>query len=65
MGLFLWSIRDYTQLFNFDDSLITALLMGCAASASAYVGTMVFCDDGIRMFKLVSVERSTENANDH
>ncbi len=64
VGLFLWFVRDYTQLFNFDNSFITGFLLGCASSASAYVGTMVFCDDGIRMFKLVNVERSEENAND-
>ena len=64
VGLFLWFVKDYTQLFNFDNSFITGFLLGCASSAAAYVGTMVFCDDGIRMFKLVNVERSEENAND-
>ncbi len=64
VGLFLWFVRDYTQLFNFDDSFVTGFLLGCASSAAAYVGTMLICDDGLKMFKLVVVERSKENASE-
>lgn len=57
VGLFLWSVKDYTQLFNFDSSYITALLLGFAGSASAYIGNMVFGDEGIKVEKLVHIKR--------
>lgn len=57
VGLFLWSVKDYTQLINFDNSFVTALLLGFAGSASAYVGNMVFGDEGIKVEKLVHTKR--------
>ena len=53
VGLFLWFVKDYTQLFTFDNSFITALLLGFAGSASAYVGNMVFGDEGIKVEHLI------------
>lgn len=47
VGLFLWSINPYTQLFSFDESPITAFLLGCISSATSYVLSTVFDDDGI------------------
>ena len=58
VGLFLWFVKDYTQLFTFDDSFITAFLLACASSATAYVAGMLFGDDGFRVEKLVHIERS-------
>jgi len=63
VGLFLWFVKDYTQLITFDDSFVTGLLLGFAGSAAAYVGTMVFCDDGIKVYKLVNIERNELDAN--
>ena len=60
VGVFLWFVKDSTQLFNFDDSFITAFLLGCAASASAYVGNMVFGDEGIKIEKLVHIRKEKE-----
>ena len=57
VGLFLWSVKDYTQLFTFDNSLVTALLLGFAGSAAAYIGNMVFGDDGIKIEHLVKEKR--------
>lgn len=57
VGLFLWSVKDYTQLINFDNSFVTALLLGFAASAAAYIGNMVFGDEGIKVEKLVHIKR--------
>ena len=57
VGVFLWFVRDYTQLFTFDDSVITALLCGFAASAAAYVGNMVFGDSGIKIEHLVKEKK--------
>ena len=53
VGLFLWFVKDYTQLFTFDNSFVTALLLGFAGSAAAYVGNMVFGDEGIKIEHLV------------
>ena len=49
VGIFLWFVKDYTKLFNFDDSLATPLLLGFAGSAAAYVGNMLFGDSGFRL----------------
>ena len=49
VGLFLWSINPYTQLFSFDESPVTAFLLGCVSSATSYVLSMVFDDDGIKV----------------
>ena len=57
VGLFLWSVKDYTQLFTFDNSFVTALLLGFAASAAAYIGNMIFSDEGIKIEKLVHIKR--------
>ena len=56
-GLFLWSVKDYTQLFTFDNSFVTGLLLGFAGSAAAYVGNTLFGDEGLKVEKLVHVRR--------
>ena len=58
VGLFLWFVKDYTQLFTFDNSFVTAFLLGCASSAAAYLGSMFMGDDGIKVEKVVRIERS-------
>ena len=57
VGLFLWFVKDYTQLFTFDNSVVTGLLLGFAGSAAAYIGNMVFGDDGIKIEHLVKEKR--------
>ncbi len=57
VGLFLWSVKDYTQLFTFDNSFVTGLLLGFAGSAAAYVGNTLFGDEGLKVEKLVHVRR--------
>ena len=57
VGLFLWSVKDYTQLFTFDNSFVTGLLLGFAGSAAAYVGNILFGDNGIKIEHLVKEER--------
>ncbi|MBL18303.1 MAG: hypothetical protein CMC82_00530 [Flavobacteriaceae bacterium] len=57
VGIFLWFVKDYTQLFTFDDSFVTALLLGFAGSAAAYVGNMVFGDQGIKIEHLVKEKK--------
>ena len=60
VGVFLWFVRHHTELFIFDDSLITGFLLGFAGSASAYIGNMVFGDEGIKLDKRVLVERKED-----
>ena len=57
VGLFLWSVKDYTQLFTFDNSFVTGLLLGFAGSAAAYVGNTLFGDEGLKVEKLIHVRR--------
>ena len=57
VGLFLWSVKDYTQLINFDNSFVTAFLLGCASSASAFLGSMLMSDEGINLKHTVCIER--------
>ena len=56
VGLFLWFVKDYTQLFTFDNSFITAFLLGCASSASAFLGSMLMSDDGINLNHNINIE---------
>lgn len=48
VGLLIWFISPYTQLFTFDRSLITATLLGCLSSGTSYVLCMIFGDEGIK-----------------
>jgi hypothetical protein len=53
VGIFLWTIRQQTELFTFDDSAATAFLLGSASSGSSYVLSTLFGDSGIKIEKLV------------
>jgi len=57
VGVFLWFVKDCTQLFTFDNSFVTGFLLGCAGSAAAYIGNMIFGDDGIKIEHLVKEKR--------
>jgi len=57
VGIFLWFVKDYTELITFDNSFITALLLGFAGSAAAYVGNMVFGDNGFKVEKTVHMRK--------
>ena len=45
---------------NFDDSLITALLLGCASSAASYLLGMVVGDDGLRVESILAESNNQE-----
>jgi hypothetical protein len=57
VGIFLWCVSGYTTLFNFDSSLITALLLGFAGSASGYVPNVLFGDEGLKLEKFVHIRK--------
>ena len=47
VGLFLWAINPYTELFTFDYSIATAFLLACISSGTSYILNVIFDDDGI------------------
>jgi hypothetical protein len=48
VGIFLWAINQYTELFTFDYSITTAFLLACIGSGTSYVLNMIFGDEGIK-----------------
>ena len=52
VGVFLWGINAYTELFMFDSgNLLTGFLLGCLSSGTSYTLNVVICDDGIQIGK--------------
>ncbi len=49
VGLFLFSINGWTELFTFDYHPINALICGCISSGTSYVLSMLFGDYGINI----------------
>ncbi len=49
VGWFLWAINDFTQLFTFEYSAVTALILACVGSGVSYVLNVIFGDDGINI----------------
>jgi len=48
VGVFMWAINDFTELFTFEYSLINAFLCGCISSGTSYILSMLIDDFGIR-----------------
>jgi len=51
VGLIMYGISFYTELFNFDTGLATGLVLGCLSSSTSYVLSTLFDDAGIRGFR--------------
>jgi hypothetical protein len=49
VGVVLWALNGYTELFSFDNSLITALLCGCLSAGTSYFITMLLKDFGLNL----------------
>ena len=49
VGVFLWAISPYTELFNFEYTVVNAFLLGCLSSGSSYIMTMLICDNGLQI----------------
>ena len=47
VGVFLYSINGYTDLFSFEYNWINPLLLGCLSSGTSYILDMVIGDKGI------------------
>jgi hypothetical protein len=48
VGWFLMLLSPFTELFNFDVSVVNFLLLGCLSSGTSYVLNMIFGDEGIK-----------------
>ena len=51
IGLFLWALNPYTELFTFEYSVTTAFALACISSGTSYILDMIFGDEGIN-FKI-------------
>lgn len=49
VGVFLFSINNATELFNFDYSLANALLLGWLSSGTSYALNMLIGDGGLNI----------------
>ena len=48
VGVFLYSINGYTDLFSFQYNWTNPLLLGCLSSGTSYILDMVIGDKGVR-----------------
>ena len=49
VGVFLWSINGFTELFNFDYNVANAFLLGCLSSGTAYFISALVNDFGFKI----------------
>ena len=49
VGVFLWGISPYTELFNFEYNIANLLILGCLSSATSYALNVVVSDSGIKI----------------
>jgi len=48
VGVFLFGINGFTELFNFEYNIANLLILGCISSATSYALNIVFSDSGIK-----------------
>ena len=48
VGVFLWSINSFTELFTYDYNLINALLLGCLSAGTSYFLSSILDDFGLK-----------------
>ena len=48
VGVFLWSINPFTELFTYDYNLINALLLGSLSAGTSYFLSMILNDFGLK-----------------
>ena len=49
VGVFLFCVNGFTELFTFDYNFVNALLLGCLSSGTSYTLSMLFNDSGINI----------------
>ena len=48
VGVFLWSINPFTELFTYDYNLINALLLGSLSAGTSYFLSIILDDFGLK-----------------
>ena len=48
-GVFLWALSPWTELFTFDQSLVTGFVLGCYSSIVCYFASMLINDYGLNI----------------
>ena len=48
VGVFMWAINGFTELFTFEYSLINAFLCGCISAGTSYILSMLVDDFGFK-----------------
>jgi hypothetical protein len=49
VGIVLWALNGYTELFSFDNSIATAFLCGCLSAGTSYFLSTLLKDFGINL----------------
>ena len=49
VGLFLFFVNGFTELFTFDYNIVNAMICGWVSSASSYALNMLFGDSGLNL----------------
>ena len=49
VGVFLFGINGFTELFTFDYNIANLLILGWLASGTSYIISMIFDDSGIKI----------------
>ena len=49
VGVFLFGINKFTELFNFDYNLANAFILGCVSSGTSYILCAIFDDRGLKI----------------
>ena len=48
VGILLFGVNEYTELFTYEYNLVNLILLGCLSSGTSYVLCTVFGDEGIK-----------------
>ena len=59
VGVFLWGINKYTELFTYDYTIVNLFLLGCLSSGTSYILNMIFGDCGLK------IEHNRSITNEH
>ena len=49
VGVFLWGINGFTELFTFEYNFANLLICGWLSSGTSYIFNVLFCDNGIQI----------------
>ena len=49
VGIFLFGINGYTELFTFEYTFANLFILGWLSSGTSYVLSMMFCDNGMQI----------------